>query len=336
MFSTTTGYQLRSFGDAASDLGVELMFATDRCHTLDDPWRDAAVAVRFHDEEASVGGDAWRRPPSGRSTAWSRSATGRSCWRRVRPRRWGCRGNRRTRRARARTSGWRASGSRAPACRRRVTSAGDGRADPIARVRRAQLSRVVKPVALSGSRGVIRADTTGGARRRVPARLARCWRGPRSARCAPAAEHEILVEDFIPGREYAIEGVMTRGAFSESRDLRQAGSARRPVLRRDDLRHAVARSPAAEQRAIVDSGGAAAAALGLAHGPVHAECRVRRPVRRRVRAGSRGASDRRAVLRVLRFRVGAAVDAVSLEEVLLGHALGERTHAGARRPTPRR
>src|SRR5215207_1814740 len=54
IFSTTTGYQLRSFGDAASDMGVELMFATDRCHSLDDPWRDAAVAVRFHEEESSV------------------------------------------------------------------------------------------------------------------------------------------------------------------------------------------------------------------------------------------------------------------------------------------
>ena len=30
------------------------MFATDRCHTLDDPWRDAAIAVRFHDEDDSV------------------------------------------------------------------------------------------------------------------------------------------------------------------------------------------------------------------------------------------------------------------------------------------
>src|SRR5688500_14539060 len=54
IFSTTTGYQLRSFGEAALDLGVELTFATDRCHALDDPWRDAAVAVRFHEEDASV------------------------------------------------------------------------------------------------------------------------------------------------------------------------------------------------------------------------------------------------------------------------------------------
>src|SRR4051812_50053971 len=54
ILSTTTGYQLRSFGDAAERTGIELMFATDRCHQLDDPWRDAAVAVRFHEEDASL------------------------------------------------------------------------------------------------------------------------------------------------------------------------------------------------------------------------------------------------------------------------------------------
>ncbi len=54
VLSTTTGYQLRSFSDAANELGVDLMFATDRCHTLDDPWRDGAVAVRFHEEDASL------------------------------------------------------------------------------------------------------------------------------------------------------------------------------------------------------------------------------------------------------------------------------------------
>jgi DNA-binding LacI/PurR family transcriptional regulator len=54
ILSTTTGYQLRSFGDAAERAGIELMFATDRCHLLDDPWRDHAVAVRFHEEDDSL------------------------------------------------------------------------------------------------------------------------------------------------------------------------------------------------------------------------------------------------------------------------------------------
>ncbi len=54
LLATTTGYQTRMFGDAADRLGVELVFATDRCDVLDDPWRDRAIPVRFHDEEASV------------------------------------------------------------------------------------------------------------------------------------------------------------------------------------------------------------------------------------------------------------------------------------------
>ena len=54
LIATTTGYQTRSFGDAAERLGVELVFATDRCEIIDDPWRDQAVAIRFHDEDRSV------------------------------------------------------------------------------------------------------------------------------------------------------------------------------------------------------------------------------------------------------------------------------------------
>src|SRR5437879_2263791 len=54
ILATTTGYQTRAFGDAAARLGVELVFATDRCHMIEDPWRDAAIPIRFHDEAASV------------------------------------------------------------------------------------------------------------------------------------------------------------------------------------------------------------------------------------------------------------------------------------------
>ena len=54
LFATTTGYQTRSFGDAAARLGVDLVFATDRCDMLEDPWQDAAIPVRFHEEDASV------------------------------------------------------------------------------------------------------------------------------------------------------------------------------------------------------------------------------------------------------------------------------------------
>ena len=54
IFATTTGYQLRSFGEAAVRAGVKLRFASDRCDQLDDPWWDAAIPVRFHDESRST------------------------------------------------------------------------------------------------------------------------------------------------------------------------------------------------------------------------------------------------------------------------------------------
>ncbi len=54
LLATTTGYQTRAFGEAADRLGVDLVFATDRCKVLDDPWRDRAMPVRFHDEAGSL------------------------------------------------------------------------------------------------------------------------------------------------------------------------------------------------------------------------------------------------------------------------------------------
>ena len=50
LVAETTGYQIRTFGDVATRCGISLIFATDRCHQLDDPWRDAAVPIRFHNE----------------------------------------------------------------------------------------------------------------------------------------------------------------------------------------------------------------------------------------------------------------------------------------------
>src|SRR5262245_65485849 len=68
VLATTTGYQTRAFGEAAERLGVELAFATDRCHLIDDPWQDGAVPIRFHDEDASTSAvleAAARRPVDG-------------------------------------------------------------------------------------------------------------------------------------------------------------------------------------------------------------------------------------------------------------------------------
>src|SRR5471030_1572146 len=51
---TTTGYQAAAFKEAAEGLGVALVAGSDRCHVLDDPWRDGAIPLRFEDPDASA------------------------------------------------------------------------------------------------------------------------------------------------------------------------------------------------------------------------------------------------------------------------------------------
>src|SRR5260221_663481 len=54
IFAQKLGYQTRSFDAAARKLGVELAFVTDRCHQLDDPWGDRAIAVHFESPEVAA------------------------------------------------------------------------------------------------------------------------------------------------------------------------------------------------------------------------------------------------------------------------------------------
>ena len=43
------GYQTHAFADAAEELGVDVSFGTDRCHVLEDPWGDQALPLHFED-----------------------------------------------------------------------------------------------------------------------------------------------------------------------------------------------------------------------------------------------------------------------------------------------
>ena len=122
---------------------------------------------------------------------------------------------------------------------------------------------------------------------------------------------------------------MHHGALHVARHLRQARSARRPVLRGDDLRHAFVCAAGRAARAIVDAVTRAAAAIGLRHGPIHAECRVNRA---KACSCSKSRRDRSAACararcasidrdQSARFPQSAPISA--LEELLLRHALGE-------------
>src|SRR5438094_970882 len=54
LIAATTGYQVRAFGDAAGRAGIDLVYATDRCAVLEDPWQDAALPIRFHEPAAAA------------------------------------------------------------------------------------------------------------------------------------------------------------------------------------------------------------------------------------------------------------------------------------------
>src|SRR5579863_5050476 len=54
LVAATTGYQTRSFAQAARRRGIEVILATDRCHVLEDPWRDRAIPIRFEEPERAA------------------------------------------------------------------------------------------------------------------------------------------------------------------------------------------------------------------------------------------------------------------------------------------
>src|ERR1043166_5068614 len=54
LLTTTTGYQTRSFVEAAERLELKIVLGTDRCHVLEDPWQDGALPLRFEDAEGSA------------------------------------------------------------------------------------------------------------------------------------------------------------------------------------------------------------------------------------------------------------------------------------------
>src|SRR5258708_14230348 len=47
ILASKLGYQTRRFAEVARALGVEVVFASDRCHQLEDPWSDGAIALHF-------------------------------------------------------------------------------------------------------------------------------------------------------------------------------------------------------------------------------------------------------------------------------------------------
>jgi hypothetical protein len=328
LLATTTGYQTREFGEAAERLGVDLVFATDRCHVIDDPWQDGAIPIRFYDEDHSVRTllDSLRfRPIDGVLAVGDRPTVIAA---RV-AERLGLPGHppaaaevaRDKERSRARL---RDAGLLVPWF---VPSPLYG--DPGALVTRVDFPCVIKPVALSGSRGVMRADNVEQFLA-VHARLQALMRQPEIRAEQNEAHERLLIEGFIPGREFALEGVLHHCALTVLALFDKPDPLDGPFF--EETSDVTPPAIAAEvEHAIVDAVGSAARAIGLSHGPVHAECRVHRSTtsgRAEVFVLEVAARPIGGLCaRTLRFFAASAAkgrpDPCSLEELLLRQALGE-------------
>jgi biotin carboxylase len=316
ILSTTTGYQLRSFGDAAAKTGIDLMFATDRCHQLDDPWRDGAVAVRFHEEESSL--RAVVEAASVRRIDGVIAVGDRPVVLAARIAQELCiAGN---------TVTAAAASVNKLLSRRRLANAGlpvPWFFDANVRTRISLDSRVrypcvVKPLGLAGSRGVMRANSPSEldeATERLRALLSRI--DVRAIRMG--LDDVALVERFIEGREFAIEGVLTDGVVQTFAIFDKPDPLDGPFFEETIY---VTPSDLDEdlQWAVIDQVQRAVDALGLGNGSVHAECRVGADGIFILEVAARPIGG--LCSKVLRFTSSDSSDA-SLEEVLLRHAAGE-------------
>lgn len=323
VLATTTGYQTRAFGEAAERLGVELVFATDRCRMIEDPWRDQAIPIRFYDEAAAVADiiEAARlRPLDGILVVGDRPTVigarvgqalglpGHS------PEAVAIAKNKQRTRERLHSAGL-------PAPAFVATTIG---VDPTRMARSLRYPVVVKPVALSGSRGVMRADDPEGF---VTAfnRLRTLLQSPDLRAERSDAHDVVLIEDFIPGREYALEAVLHHGRLGVLALFDKPDPLDGPFFEETIyVTPSVAEPP--EQAAIVEAVTRAAEAIGVTHGPIHAECRLNEKGVFVLEVAARpiGGLCARALRFEKRGRESFLGDpSISLEELLLRHSLGE-------------
>jgi biotin carboxylase len=268
LIGATTGYQTRVFADAASRLGYELVLATDRCHVLDDPWGDRAIALRFEDPPGAAAALASEAQADGIVALGDRPAYIAA----LAAERMGIPYNSPNAVAASRNKllareRFRAAGLLVPEFHCVALSEGPERA-----AEEAPYPCVLKPLGLSASRGVIRANSVQeftAAFRRIENLLA----DPDIARLHEDQDRFLQVESFIAGREFALEGILTHGELRVLALFDKPDPLDGPFFE-ETIYVTPSRQDRETQEAILETTRAAVKALGLTHGPIHAEMRV--------------------------------------------------------------
>ena len=316
LLCTTTGYQTRAFVEAAEKLGLEVAFGSDRCWKLDDPWQDGALALRFEnpsESARSVVGYARRHPLDALIAIGDRATLTAA----LAGRQLGLAHNfpaateacRDKYQARCKLE---SGGLKVPSFRRFSIDENPG-----ALVSEVEFPCVLKPLALSGSRGVIRANSSQEfveAFARIKSLLL-----SRSVQVLGEETSRFLqVERFIAGREYALEGMLTEGRLKVLALFDKPGLLEGPYFE-ETLYVTPSRLPSDSQQKIIQAVQRASEGLGLSHGPLHAEVRWNAEGIWILEVASRSIGGLCA--RALRFEQG--MRGLSLEELIIRQALGE-------------
>jgi len=296
LVGATTGYQTRSFADEAARLGHELVLATDRCHVLDDPWSDQAIPLRFEDPTGAAEALAAGPRVDGivavgdRPALIAALAAERMGLRYNAPESVRAAGDKFLARER-----FRAAELNVPAFERVPLT------EPPVWTR---FPCVLKPIGLSASRGVIRAND--------PKELAAAFQRIQAI-LGPDGRY-LLIEDFIEGREFALEGILMGGRLRVLSLFDKPDPMDGPFFE-ETIYVTPSRETAETQRSILEATGRAVRALGLTEGAVHAEMRV----------NARGVW----MLEVAARPIGGLCARVlpGLEELILRHAAGEDVSA---------
>ena len=317
IFAGKLGYQTRSFDLAARKLGVELGFVTDRCHQLDDPWGDRAIAVHFESpdvaaytvlEDVRKNGERvdgilalGDRPAvaaayvaRGLGLTYNHPLAVEACRSKLRMREV------------FRDAGLRVPWFRAVALQPAPEPALLGISYPC----------VVKPLSLSASTGVIRANNRDEFLR-AAGRVRRVLESPDVLASREANLDQMMVEGYIPGKEVAVEGLLIDGELRVLVIFDKADPLEGPFFE-ETIYVTPSRLGATVVKEIERCAADAVRALGLSHGPVHAEFRISEDGVWPLEVAPRPIGGLCA--RALRFVGGGSDGVIGLEELLLRQA----------------
>lgn len=321
ILSATTGYEIRAYAEAVAAMGLEAAFGSDRCHVLDDPWRDGALPLRFENPEASasqVVEYARMNPldaivPLGDRTV---PTAARAC------QRLGllshpaeaadiCRDKFRSR---ERLHG---HGLNIPPFARYPLES-----DPrqILAQGGVQFPCVLKPLSLSASRGVIRANNAREFTRSFE-RIRTLLRSPDVQVMREETTRHIQAEGYIEGAEIAAEGFVDHGSTNLLAIFDKPDPLEGPYFE-ETLYVTPSRLSGEVQWQVAETLRRAIDALGLFHGPFHAELRINSKGVWPLEVAARSIGGLCA--RALRFRSLTLGENVSLEKLMVALALGTK------------